>query len=405
MGWRVPLRPPSSVQASAGPQAGRRQLVDERRRGGQRAQVGGRGRRRARTGRPPPPAGGRPPRSAASTTPAAASRSGASSDRRAVDVVAQDRLVRSANAATPSGDTPPVASTTPLITVSRADTRSVQNTASACTRYVQRPSRRHRCTRPRPPRRQPAPPPSISSTWTRSHRPACGGRMGRPWNGGGPVEAHGATYQRGLALGALVVTPAGSPQIERSTMTDVIGAIRAKSAGLGGEAGFGVPLDVEQPTFDGVGRTQPFANGRFIAWHPSTGALVVWGAIATTWVGVGREPRLPDHRRARLPRRSRSVQPLPLGAPSRPAGGLDLLDADDGRPRGPWRHPRLAGESRGGSRGQARLSHQATSSRPAAAAAGATSRAASSTGRRSAGLRIDGQVPFDDGPALNPVNG
>ena len=42
----------------------------------------------------------------------------------------------SANAATPSGDTPPVASTTPLITVSRADTRSVQNTASACTRNV-----------------------------------------------------------------------------------------------------------------------------------------------------------------------------------------------------------------------------------------------------------------------------
>jgi uncharacterized protein with LGFP repeats len=72
-------------------------------------------------------------------------------------------------------------------------------------------------------------------------------------------------------------------------MTDVIGAISAKWLSFGGEAGFGPPLDIERPTFDNVGRTQPFANGRFIVWHPSTGAFVVWGAIAATWLAVGRE--------------------------------------------------------------------------------------------------------------------
>jgi uncharacterized protein with LGFP repeats len=72
-------------------------------------------------------------------------------------------------------------------------------------------------------------------------------------------------------------------------MADVIGAIRDKWLQFGGEGGFGAALDIERPTFDGVGRTQSFTGGRFIAWHPTIGAFVVWGAIAATWLSVGRE--------------------------------------------------------------------------------------------------------------------
>ena len=72
-------------------------------------------------------------------------------------------------------------------------------------------------------------------------------------------------------------------------MADVIGAIRDKWLAVGGEGGFGAALDVERPTFDGTGRAQSFANGKFISWHPQIGAFVVFGAIAQKWVAFGRE--------------------------------------------------------------------------------------------------------------------
>jgi uncharacterized protein with LGFP repeats len=53
-------------------------------------------------------------------------------------------------------------------------------------------------------------------------------------------------------------------------VTDVIGAIRDKWLSLGGEAGFGQPLDVERPTFDGRGRNQSFRGDGTISWHPET---------------------------------------------------------------------------------------------------------------------------------------
>jgi uncharacterized protein with LGFP repeats len=71
-------------------------------------------------------------------------------------------------------------------------------------------------------------------------------------------------------------------------VTDVIGAIRDKWLALGGAGGLGDPLDVERPTFDGQGRTQPFSRG-IISWHPELGAFGVWGDIGAKWVAVGRE--------------------------------------------------------------------------------------------------------------------
>jgi uncharacterized protein with LGFP repeats len=72
-------------------------------------------------------------------------------------------------------------------------------------------------------------------------------------------------------------------------MPDVIGAIRDKWLQLGGEAGFGAALDIERPTFDGVGRSQPFAGGGFISWHPTIGAHELHGDIAQKWVALDRE--------------------------------------------------------------------------------------------------------------------
>jgi uncharacterized protein with LGFP repeats len=51
----------------------------------------------------------------------------------------------------------------------------------------------------------------------------------------------------------------------------------------------GAALDIERPTFDGVGRAQSFANGKFIVWHPELGPSVVFGAIAQKWLSLGRE--------------------------------------------------------------------------------------------------------------------
>ncbi len=72
-------------------------------------------------------------------------------------------------------------------------------------------------------------------------------------------------------------------------MAEVIGAIRQKWLALGGESGFGAALDIERPTFDGVGRAQSFNRGGTISWHPSIGAFAVWGAIGAKWIELGRE--------------------------------------------------------------------------------------------------------------------
>jgi len=72
-------------------------------------------------------------------------------------------------------------------------------------------------------------------------------------------------------------------------MTDVIGAIAQKWNALGGAGGFGQPQDIERPTFDGTGRAQPFAGGKFIVWHPEIGAFELHGLIAAKWLALGRE--------------------------------------------------------------------------------------------------------------------
>jgi uncharacterized protein with LGFP repeats len=66
----------------------------------------------------------------------------------------------------------------------------------------------------------------------------------------------------------------------------VFGAIRDKWMQFQGP--LGNPLDVEKPTFDGVGRAQPFQGG-IISSHPETGAHVVWGLIGARWLQIGRE--------------------------------------------------------------------------------------------------------------------
>ena len=72
-------------------------------------------------------------------------------------------------------------------------------------------------------------------------------------------------------------------------MADVIGAIREKWLRLGGEGFFGPAIDVERPTFDGIGRAQRFSGGGIISWHPAVGAFAVWGQIAARWVAIDQE--------------------------------------------------------------------------------------------------------------------
>lgn len=71
--------------------------------------------------------------------------------------------------------------------------------------------------------------------------------------------------------------------------SDVIhGAILDRYNAKGGKNFFGTVLDAELPTFDGVGRKQPFQNGD-ISWHPSVGAFSTIGAIRDKWRLLGRE--------------------------------------------------------------------------------------------------------------------
>jgi uncharacterized protein with LGFP repeats len=82
---------------------------------------------------------------------------------------------------------------------------------------------------------------------------------------------------------------AGPTPEEEIRMPDVIGAIREKWLALGGEGALGPALDVERPTFDGVGRAQAFARGAIISWHPAVGAFSVWGGIGQKWQSLDRE--------------------------------------------------------------------------------------------------------------------
>ncbi|MBT1001677.1 choice-of-anchor D domain-containing protein [Paenarthrobacter sp. DKR-5] len=70
----------------------------------------------------------------------------------------------------------------------------------------------------------------------------------------------------------------------------VKGAIRAKWASLGWEAGpLGYPLTDERTTPDGIGRYNHFSRNASIYWTPTTGAHSVQGAIRTKWASLGWE--------------------------------------------------------------------------------------------------------------------
>ncbi len=70
---------------------------------------------------------------------------------------------------------------------------------------------------------------------------------------------------------------------------EIIGAIRTKWMQRGWERSpVGYPLDAEQATFDGKGRSQRFQGG-VISWHPETGAQMVQGVISARWVQIGAE--------------------------------------------------------------------------------------------------------------------
>lgn len=56
-----------------------------------------------------------------------------------------------------------------------------------------------------------------------------------------------------------------------------------------GALAFGVPTTDESPCLDGVGRSNHFAGGRSIFWHPSSGAHAVWGDIRARWADLGWE--------------------------------------------------------------------------------------------------------------------
>ena len=70
---------------------------------------------------------------------------------------------------------------------------------------------------------------------------------------------------------------------------EVIGAIRQHWAKLGWETGpLKYPIAPEGPTFDSVGRNQPFQMGA-MSWHPQSGAFSVIGSICARWRALGAE--------------------------------------------------------------------------------------------------------------------
>jgi uncharacterized protein with LGFP repeats len=68
----------------------------------------------------------------------------------------------------------------------------------------------------------------------------------------------------------------------------VYGVIGSKWNELGRENGVGYPLTSERSAANG-GRFNEFENGKYIYWHPSIGASLVYGDIAKKWNEMGRE--------------------------------------------------------------------------------------------------------------------
>ena len=125
--------------------------------------------------------------------------------------------------------------------------------------------------------------------------------------------------------------------------TVTTGQIGAHYAALGAQrSALGPPRTGEMPGPLAGTAVQWFRTGR-IYWRGDLGAHEVHGAIAGKYVaGRGGHvvPRDAGNRRDRHPRRHRALQPLRRG-PRRLR--LDLLDADDRRPRGARRDPQALG--------------------------------------------------------------
>jgi uncharacterized protein with LGFP repeats len=186
-------------------------------------------------------------------------------------------------------------------------------------------------------------------------------------------------------------------------MAEVIGAIRDKWLALGGEAGFGAALDIERPTFDDAGRAQPFADGRFISWHPELGAFAVVGRIAQKWVSLGREQYgypvtdelgCPDGRGRFNHLRTMQVAGGPVASiywtPTTDAhevrGGIRAAWEKSGFERGPLGYPTSDEVSSGGKGRRSNFEHGFISWTP------------------KGGAQVHGPTPIDDGVELNPVN-
>ncbi len=186
-------------------------------------------------------------------------------------------------------------------------------------------------------------------------------------------------------------------------MAEVIGAIRDKWLAFGGEAGFGAALDVERPTFDGVGRAQPFANGKFIVWHPEIGPFVVFGAIAQKWLSLGREQfgypitdelgcpdgrgRFNHFRTMQVPGHPEaSIYWTPQTGPHEVHGAIRDAWARAGFERGPVGYPTSDEVAAGGRRRRSNFEHGFIDWTP------------------QQGAHIHGPVIIDHGPDLNPVD-
>ena len=187
-------------------------------------------------------------------------------------------------------------------------------------------------------------------------------------------------------------------------MAVVIGAIRAKWLALGGEQGFGAALDIERPTFDGVGRAQSFAGGRVISWHPQIGAFAVWGLIGAKWLALGRErfgypitDELPcPDRRGRFNhframhvngRPELSIYWTPRTAAHEVHGAIRTAWAARGWERSRLGYPTTDEFGSGTDGRRSNFEHGFIDWDP----------------RR--GARVHEPVPIDDGPVLNPVEG
>ena len=133
--------------------------------------------------------------------------------------------------------------------------------------------------------------PSRGSKWLPSRRQLVGATLWLAILGGAISYGDKVLDRRdNTVIAAPLPTAPVVAGASRSTPSiDVIGAIREKWLALGGEGFFGPATDVERPTFDGVGRAQPFAGGAIISWHPRIGAFAVWGQIGAKWVSLGRE--------------------------------------------------------------------------------------------------------------------